>query len=60
MEKGLVGEFAREKIKALEKAIKAGDSSEATRRQVGMIGDERIRDYLRQLMARRDVDADLL
>ena len=59
MEKGLVGEFAREKIKALEKAIKAGDSSEATRRQVGIIGDERIRDYLRQLMARRDVDAEI-
>ena len=59
MENGLIGEFARDKIKALEAAIEEGVVSEVLYRQVDMIGDERIRDYLMRRMARQNVDAEI-
>ncbi len=59
MENGLIGEFARDKMKALEAAIEEGVVSEVLYRQVDMIGDERIRDYLMRRMARQNVDAEI-
>lgn len=59
MENGLIGEFAKKKIQALEEVIENGDVTETVRHQVEMIGDERIRDYLRQRMARQNVEAEI-
>lgn len=59
MENGLVGEFAKMKIQALEEAIEVGEVTETIRKQVEMIGDERIRDYLMQRMGEHNVDAEI-
>jgi len=59
MENGLVGEFAKTKIQALEEAIEAGEVTETIRKQVEMIGDERIREYLMRRMGEHNVDAEI-
>ena len=56
MKDGLVGAFASAKIKDLYDRIGEGDSSTATLREVMMIGDERIKNYLLSEMSRHDKD----
>lgn len=56
MKDGLVGEFASKKIKALYEKIEKGENGEDIVKEVMMIGDERVRNYLLSEMSRRDKD----
>ena len=48
LENGLVGEFAQQKIRKIEENIKNNETNE-TRKEINLIGDERIRTYLLRL-----------
>lgn len=54
MKEGLVGAFAAEKIKNLYDKIESGANDKDVVREVMMIGDERVRNYLLSEMSRRD------
>lgn len=56
MKDGLVGAFASNKIKELFEKIKRGESGKGVLKEVMMIGDERIRDYLLSEISKRDSD----
>lgn len=56
MKDGLVGEFASRKIRALYERIEKGENSEEIVKEVMMIGDERVKNYLLSEMSRRDKD----
>lgn len=56
MKCGLVGAFASEKIKALYDKIMSGENNDGIVKEVMMIGDERVREYLLSEMSKRDQD----
>ncbi len=53
MNEGLVGEYARTKIKKLQNDIKRGKKSKSLMQEIEMIGDEKIRAYLYAMMEKR-------
>lgn len=56
MKDGLVGAFASEKINALYDRIMSGENNDGVVKEVMMIGDERVREYLLSEMSKRDKD----
>lgn len=56
MKDGLVGAFASNKIQALYEKIEQGENGREIVREVMMIGDERVRNFLLNEMSRRDKD----
>ena len=59
MEDGLIGEFARIKLDGVQKSIEERKVTEDTRRQIEMIGDERIKGYFLKQLSIIDVDAEI-
>lgn len=56
MENGLIGEFASGKIKVLYEKIQNGENGNEIVKEVMMIGDERVRNYLLSEISIRDKD----
>lgn len=59
MEEGLIGAFAKIKLDGIQKAIEERKVTEETRRQIEMIGDERIKGYFLKQLSIIDVDAEI-
>lgn len=59
MKNGLVGEFAQEKIEQWSNDIEEDHITDELKRNVGLIGDERIKDYLMKEMAAKNIDAEI-
>lgn len=59
MEKGLIGEFARNKMSQVKQDIDAGEVSRDTRKTISIIGDDRIREYFQKRIARQDIDSEI-
>lgn len=59
MEEGLIGAFAKIKLDGIQKAIEERKVTEGTRRQIEMIGDERIKGYFLKQLSIIDVDAEI-
>ena len=59
MKDGLIGEFAMNKIRQWETEIKENHISENLKKNISLIGDERIKEYLWGKMATRIVDAEI-
>lgn len=59
MEEGLIGAFAKIKLDGIQKAIEERKVTEETRRQIEMIGDERIKGYFLKQLSMIDVDAEI-
>lgn len=56
MKDGLVGAFAADKIKALHKRIENGENGKDIVKEVMLVGDERVRNYLLSEIGKRDSD----
>ena len=59
MDSGLVGEFARIKMQNAAKNIEEGNVTEETLKTVDLIGDDRIREYLRKRMASGNINSEI-
>ena len=59
MKDGLIGEFARKKLEGIQKAFDEGQITKETRRQIELIGDERIKGYFLKQLSQTDVDAEI-
>lgn len=59
MRDGLIGEFARKKLIAVQDTIEEAGITDETLKVIGMIGDVRIKEYLMQKIAKQDIDAEI-
>lgn len=59
MENGLIGEFAHKKLNQVIEDIETGCVSEATRKTIALVGDDRIRTYLLKRIAVQDIDSEI-
>lgn len=59
MENGLIGEFAHKKLNQVIEDIETGSVSEATRKTIALVGDDRIRTYLLKRIAVQDIDSEI-
>ncbi len=59
MKEGLIGEFAQKKIKQWSKDIEEDHISDVLAKNIMLIGDERIKEYLMKMMAAQNIDAEI-
>lgn len=59
MENGLVGDFARKKLKSIQKAIDEKRVTKEILQLIYMIGDDRIKEYFLKHLSYKDIDGEI-